>query len=100
MIGTCCTSRLARAGTPSKHPTANLCRVTLATDLNTQKQVAVKILKVGRNQLASSSKEQALLCLETEIKILERCTKLKLSNVVRIKNASFDGTIVKELCAD
>jgi hypothetical protein len=55
---------------------------------------------VGRNQLASSSKEQALLCLESEIKILERCTKLKLSNVVRIKNASFDGTIVKELCAD
>lgn len=40
------------------------------------------------------------MCLETEIKVLERCTKLKLSNVVRIKNASFDGTIVKELCAD
>jgi hypothetical protein len=68
--------------------------------LNTQKQVAIKILKVGANLISSSSKEQALLCLETEIKILERCSKLKIQNVVRIKSASFDGTIVKEICTD
>ena len=43
-------------------------RVKLATDLNTQKQVAIKILKV--NDLTFSSKEEALLCLQSEVNIL------------------------------
>jgi len=32
-------------------------KVKLATDLKTQKQVAIKILKVGREHLAHASKE-------------------------------------------
>jgi hypothetical protein len=65
--------------------------------LNTQKPVAIKILKAREGRLYAYDKKLALECLQSEIKILESCSHLKLSNVVRIKHASFDGTIVKEM---
>lgn len=85
-----------RGATQSKLPfKCESCRVKLATDLNTQKQVAIKILKV--NHLTYSSKEEALLCLQSEVNILHQCSLLKVSNVVKIKDASFDGTLIKEV---
>lgn len=72
-------------------------RVKLATDLNTQKRVAIKILKVGKEALAFSSKEEALHCLHSEVNILDQCSELKISEVIKIKDCSFDGTMVKEL---
>ncbi len=62
--------------------------------------MAIKILKVGSAHLDYSSKEEALLCLQSEVNILHECAQLKISNVVKIKDCSFDGTIVKELSPD
>lgn len=75
-------------------------RVKLATDLKTLKQVAIKILKVGKEHLAYSSKEEALRCLHSEANILQTCTERKIQGVIKIKDCSFDGTLVKELCDD
>jgi hypothetical protein len=58
--------------------------------------VAIKILKVREGRLYAYNKKQALECLHSEIKILESCSLSKLDNVVKIKHASFDGTIVTE----
>jgi hypothetical protein len=66
--------------------------------LNSQKQVAIKILKVGNSHLAYSSKEEALLCLQSEVEVLSACSQLKINNVVKIKDCSFDGTLIKEVC--
>lgn len=65
-------------------------------DLKTQQQVAVKILKVKEGRAAEFSKEQSLDGLFSEISILADCDH---QNVVKIKAASFDGVIVKLLCA-
>lgn len=68
--------------------------------MNTQKQVAIKILKVGKEALAYHSKEEALHCLHSEVSILDKCSELKISQVIKIKDCSFDGTLVKELIDD
>lgn len=72
-------------------------RVKLATDLKSQKKVAVKILKAREGRLYPFCKRQALEFFRTEIGTLEACAARNLPNVVRIKDASFDGTVVKEL---
>lgn len=64
-------------------------RVKLAVDKLTNKQVAIKFLKV----LPGVSKHKALECLHREIKILVHCDH---PNIAKIKEASFDGTIIKE----
>jgi serine/threonine protein kinase len=69
------------------------CRVKLAIDLMTSKQVAVKILKVREGDEVSFCKYEALDHFFTEIEILSQCDH---PNVVKIKSSSFDGTIVKE----
>lgn len=71
-------------------------RVKLALDLKTQQQVAVKILKVKEGRTSEFSKEQSLDGLFSEISILADCDH---QNIVKIKAASFDGVIVKMLCA-
>lgn len=65
--------------------------------MKTQKQVAIKILKVGREHLAHASKEQALQCLHSEASILQTCAERKVQGVIKIKDCSFDGTLIKEL---
>lgn len=72
----------------------------MATDLNTQKQVAIKILKIDKKDLAYSSKTEALRCLQQEVNILHDCSQIKVQSVIEIKDCSFDGTLVKELCAE
>ena len=64
-------------------------RVKLAIDLSSKKQVAIKIMRV-KNII---NKRECLECLFTEINILTEC---RHPNVVKILDASFDGTIVKE----
>lgn len=71
-------------------------KVKLALDLKTQQQVAVKILKVKEGRTSEFSKEQSLDGLFSEISILADCDH---QNIVKIKAASFDGVIVKMLCA-
>lgn len=73
-----------------------LCRVKLATDLRSDKLVAIKILKLSAEHADHYSKEEALHCLNQEVTILHSCKQMRLANVVNIKNASFDGTLVKE----
>ena len=73
-----------------------MCRVKLAVDLKTKQEVAIKILKVKEGRAAEFSKEQSLDGLFSEISILADCDH---KNVVKIKAASFDGVIVKMLCA-
>ena len=70
------------------------CSVKLALDMKTKKQVAIKILKVKEGRIAAFSKQQSLESFHTEIAILSKCYH---ENIVKIKAASFDGTIVKEL---
>jgi len=72
----------------------------LATDLKTQKQVAIKVLKVGKEHLAHTSKEEALRCLHSEVSILQICAERKIQGVIKIKDCSFDGTQIKELSDD
>jgi serine/threonine protein kinase len=64
-------------------------KVKLAIDLSSKKQVAIKIMRV-KNII---NKRECLECLFTEINILTEC---RHPNVVKILDASFDGTIVKE----
>lgn len=64
-------------------------RVKLAVDLNKNKQVAIKFLKV----YAGSSRRKALDCLHREIKILAECEH---PNIAKIIEASFEGVLVKE----
>lgn len=64
-------------------------RVKLAIDQSNGKQVAIKIMRV-KNQV---HKRECLECLFTEINILTEC---RHPNVVKILDASFDGTQVKE----
>ena len=54
-----------------------------------KKQVAIKIMRVKQ----IINKKECLECLFTEINILTEC---RHPNVVKILDASFDGTIVKE----
>lgn len=61
----------------------------LAVDLNKNKQVAIKFLKVH----SSGSKRKALDCLHREIKILSECEH---PNIAKIIEASFEGVLVKE----
>jgi serine/threonine protein kinase len=63
--------------------------VKLAIDLSSKKQVAIKMMRV-KNII---NKRECLECLFTEINILTEC---RHPNVVKILDASFDGTIVKE----
>lgn len=65
----------------------------LAVDLQTRKQVAVKILKTKEDGEPLINKFQSLESLHREISILAQCNH---RNIVKIKAASFDGTIVKE----
>ena len=67
----------------------------LALDLKTQRQVAIKILKVKVGRTCEFSKHQSLECLFSEISILADCDH---KNIVRIKAANFDGVIVKMMC--
>jgi serine/threonine protein kinase len=64
--------------------------VKLAVDLNSNKHVAIKFLKVG----PGISKHKALECLFKEIKILASCDH---PNIAKIIEASFEGILVKEL---
>jgi serine/threonine protein kinase len=64
-------------------------RVKLAIDMETGKEVAIKIMRV-KNMI---HKRECLECLFTEINILTEC---RHPNVVKILDASFDGTQVKE----
>ena len=64
-------------------------RVKLAIDMKTNKKVAVKIMRTKH----MVNKSECLDCLFTEINILTEC---RHPNVVRILDANFDGTIVKE----
>ena len=64
-------------------------RVKLAIDLSNKNQVAIKIMRV-KNMV---DKKECLQCLFTEINILTEC---RHPNVVKILDASFDGTIIKE----
>ncbi len=66
----------------------------MAVDLNTQKSVAIKILKVKEGRASDFNKYKSLECFHTEIDILSTCNH---PNIVKINAASFDGTIVKEL---
>ena len=65
------------------------CRVKLAIDMHTKKQVAIKIMRV-KNMI---NKKESIDCFFTEINILTEC---RHPNVVKILDASFDGTIIKE----
>lgn len=62
----------------------------LALDLNTNKRVAIKFLRVSNKSI---SKHKALECLIKEIKILSDCDH---PNVAKIIEASLDGFLVKE----
>lgn len=64
-------------------------RVKLAVDLNSNKEVAIKFLKVN----PGVSKRKALDCLHKEIKILSDCEH---PNIAKIIEASFEGIITKE----
>ena len=55
--------------------------------------MAIKILQVKDGQPSDFSKQVALECLMSEISILAECEH---KNVVKVKTASFDGTIVTE----
>ena len=66
-----------------------LYRVKLGIDLATGKQVAIKIMRVKQ----MVNKRECLECLFTEINILTEC---RHPNVVKILDASFDGTLIKE----
>lgn len=61
----------------------------MAIDLETGKEVAIKIMRI-KNQI---HKRECLECLFTEINILTEC---RHPNVVKILDANFDGTLVKE----
>lgn len=61
----------------------------MAIDLETGKEVAIKIMRI-KNMI---HKRECLECLFTEINILTEC---RHPNVVKILDASFDGTLVKE----
>ena len=74
---------------PQKLYSNSTCRVKLAVDLATGKQVAIKIMRVKQ----MVNKKECLDCLFTEINILTEC---RHPNVVKILDASFDGTQVKE----
>lgn len=65
-------------------------RVKLAVDLNRNREVAIKFLKVHQSGV---SKRKALDCLHREIKILSDCDH---PNIAKIFEASFEGVIVKE----
>jgi serine/threonine protein kinase len=71
----------------------NFCSVKLAFDLHTKKQVAIKILKTREAGQPLCTKYHSLESLHREISILAQCSH---RNIVKIKAASFDGTIVKE----
>lgn len=64
-------------------------------DLKTERQVAIKILKVKTAQATEFSKRLSLECLFSEISILADCDH---QNIVKIKAANFDGVIVKLMC--
>ncbi len=66
-----------------------LFRVKLAIDMQTRKHVAIKIMRTKQ----MVNKKECLECLFTEINILTEC---RHPNVVKILDASFDGTIRKE----
>jgi serine/threonine protein kinase len=66
-------------------------RVKLAVDLQTNKRVAIKFLKVSK--AASMCKHKALECLIKEIKILAECDH---PNIAKIIEASLDGVLIKE----
>ena len=64
-------------------------RVKLGIDINTGKQVAIKIMRVKQ----MVNKRECLECLFQEINILTEC---RHPNVVKILDCSFDGTYIKE----
>ena len=72
-------------------PAYNKFRVKLAVDLQTNKRVAIKFLKVSK--AASMCKQKALECLIKEIKILTECDH---PNIAKIIEASLDGILIKE----
>jgi len=65
-------------------------RVKRAIDLNSNKEVAVKILKTHKTSL---SRKQMLENFYSEIKILTYC---RHPNIVRLIDASFDGVMINE----
>ena len=73
----------------------NICRVKLALDMKTKREVAIKILKVKAGKTTEFSKHSSLECLFSEISILADCDH---KNIVQIKGANFDGVIVKLMC--
>ena len=64
-------------------------RVKLGIDISTKKEVAIKILRTKQ----MLEMKECVDCLFTEINILTEC---RHPNVVKILDASFEGTIVKE----
>jgi len=65
-------------------------KVKRAIDLNSNKEVAVKILKTHKTSL---SRKQMLENFYSEIKILTYC---RHPNIVRLIDASFDGVMINE----
>lgn len=61
-----------------------------AFDTVNKKEVAIKILKLGKNW---SAKKLMLESFFKEISILSRC---RHQNIVKILDASFSGTLIKE----
>lgn len=61
----------------------------MALELDTNKQVAIKFLKVG----LGVSKHKALDCLIKEIKILAQCDNPFIAKIIE---ASLDGVLIKE----
>ena len=68
-------------------------RVKCALDLKTNRQVAVKLLRVSEGKPSSFCKPVALECFFREIQILSECDH---QNIVKVKTASLDGVVVTE----
>jgi len=77
--------------TPGKFsfPVYMTCRVKLAVNIETQRKVAIKFLRVSTPGI---SKHKALECLIREIRALADCEH---KNVAKIIEASLDGVLVK-----
>lgn len=65
-------------------------RVKKAIDLKSNKEVAIKILKLNQPEL---SKKGMLESFFKEVEILSKC---RHRNIVKLLDASFNGTLIKE----
>ena len=77
---------------PSKH---DVYRVKKAIELATGREVAIKILRFDQqtNEESGSRRGEILESFFQEVSILSNCDH---PNIVKILQASFDGTLIKE----